>query len=76
MLFTETQIGEWESFIVKNREGFRCALDWRVLDGEAGGELTRIRAPYVVGLESIFGFLRLVLRQKQEQNLGKIAIMS
>lgn len=73
LLFTETQVGEWESFIVKSREGFRC---WRVLGGEAGGGLTRIRAPYVVGLERIFGFLWLVLRQRQEQNLGKMAIMN
>lgn len=41
--------------------------------GEAGGWLTRNRASYVIGLESSFGFLLLVLSWKPGQKKGEEA---
>lgn len=43
---------------------------------EAGCRLTRSRAAYVIGLGSIFDFLRLVLHWKQGLKVGKLAVFA
>ena len=46
---SQQQAGEWESFVVGSREGFRCAPIGGGCHGEAGDRLTRSRASYVIG---------------------------
>lgn len=65
LAMTQRQAVRWESFIT--RESSRCALIGGGCHGEAGGGLCRRRASYVIAVGTIFGFLRLVLRQKQGQ---------
>lgn len=46
---TQSQAEKWESFIVKKREGFRCALIGGCWHREAVGGLTRSASSYVIG---------------------------
>lgn len=43
---------------------------------EAGCRLARRSAAYVIGLGSIFDFLRLVLHWKQGLKVGKLAVFA
>ena len=43
-----------------------------MFQGEAGGGLTKSGTPYVTGLGSTFGFLRLILNWKQAKERGEI----
>lgn len=62
---TQRQAREGESYTVKKGEDFRYALIGGCWHGGEGSKLAGIsRASYVIGLESILGFLWLVLNWK------------
>ena len=47
---TQRQAEEWENFVMKNKEGFRCALTGGCWPGEAASEANRSRSPlWLVG---------------------------
>lgn len=71
----QRQAREWESLIVRKKEVFRHFLTGGCWLGTAGGRLTRSRVPYGTGLETIFGFLCLVLIWKLGTKTGRLAVV-
>ena len=63
---TQRQEEEWENFVIKNKEAFRCALTGGCWPREAASEVTRSRTPC--------GWLFIGCRQGQK--LRELSIMS